>query len=164
MRKLALIVAAIVVVGVIVTQLTYIPKSAASEFGVGAVECAASVGPSSANAKILEASGWKKRDSVSGADRFERSDLNVRLILGAGMAGCLTQGFAESDDQFPAIADAVSKALKEKYDNQFSDLSSTKANERNYRTGDLLHILSGKKVSDGFQIRVVSVWDQQRKP
>jgi hypothetical protein len=163
MRNFILIIAAIVVAGVVLTQVTYIPKAPAADFGIGTLECATAVGPASANSQVLEANGWKKRDSSNDADRYERSDVNVRLVLKEGLPGCLTQGIAESEDQFPAIAEAVSKALKARYGDQFKTVGSVTPNEQTYQTGDLLHVLSAKKVPDGYQVRVTSIWDQSRK-
>jgi hypothetical protein len=163
MRKFVLILTAIVAVGVVLTQVTYIPKSSAAEFGVGILDCAAAVGPTSANAKLLETNGWQKRDSSGGSDRYHRSDVNVQLIVKTGVPSCLMQGFAKNDDQFPAIVDAISAALKDKYREQFIIQSSNIPNKRTYKTGNLLHVLSAKETSDGYQVRVTSIWDHTSK-
>jgi hypothetical protein len=162
-RNTLLIVAAIIALGLFLTQCTYIPKAPAKDFGVGVLECAAVISPESVNLQALEANGWEKRDTFEGAYQYKRADLNVRLVLKEGAPGCLVQGIAESSDQFPAVIKEVRIALKKRYGNQLKTVSSPIPDGLTYQTGDLLHTLSAKKTADGHQIRVVSIWNQEQK-
>jgi hypothetical protein len=162
-RNILIAIAAIGVAGVVLTQVRYVPKASAEDFGVGTVECAAAVGPTSTDVKVLEASGWKIRDSRKGSAQYERNGLGVRLILAEGQPGCLTRGVAESVDEFPVINAAVSAALKAKYGAQFKALEPTTPNRQTFLTGDLFHLVAGEKTSDGFEVRVISAWDQSRQ-
>ncbi len=165
MRNLLLIIGMIVVTGIVLTQVTYIPKAAAEDFGIGVLECAAVVGPTTVDIRVLEANGWKRKESwkkqpIKGAYQYGRYDVGVKLVLIDGQPGCLTGGFPKSDDQFPVIKEALSAALKAKYGSQFEALEPTSPNKQSYRTGNLLHVLSAKHVSDGYEVRVVTIWNQ----